>query len=139
MTTKRTRAQRSVLSILADETTFRTAQDIHAQIRDAGSPVGLTSVYRAVQTLADDGDLDAVRLANGELAYRACTARRHHHHLVCTSCGDAVEVTAAAVERWVGDVARRHGYRVDEHVLEITGTCRRCRRTSNVVSSAHDE
>jgi Fur family transcriptional regulator, ferric uptake regulator len=121
-----TRAQRAVLEVLRDETGFVSAQSIHARLRAADASVGLTSVYRALQALADDGALDVVRSGSGELTYRRCASDDHHHHLLCSSCGATVEVEAPALERWVADVARRHDYRVDGHTLEISGTCAAC-------------
>jgi len=123
-----TRAQRAVLEALAGRDMFLSAQDIHARLRDAGSAVGLTSVYRALQSLVDEGSVDVVRTSSGELTYRRCGSDVHHHHLVCSGCGATVEVEAPAIEQWVADIARQHGYRVDAHTLEVTGTCRSCAR-----------
>ena len=121
-----TRAQRAVLAALADRSAFVSAQDLHARLRTAGETVGLTSVYRALQSLAEAGQVDVRRTDAGEATYRACDTDRHHHHLVCTECGATVEVEAPALERWVGQIAERHGYRVDGHTLEISGRCRSC-------------
>ncbi len=123
-----TRAQRAVLAALGDSTAFLSAQDIHARLRAGGEPVGLTSVYRALQGLTEDGRVDVLRTAAGEATYRSCASDRHHHHLVCTGCGDTVEVEAPALERWVAQVAAKHGYRPAAHTLEVTGTCSRCSR-----------
>jgi Fur family ferric uptake transcriptional regulator len=121
-----TRAQRAVLAALTGHDTFVSAQDLHARIRATGETVGLTSVYRALQSLAEAGQVDVRRTDAGEATYRACGSDRHHHHLVCTGCGATVEVEAPALERWVGQVADRHGYRIDGHTLEISGRCRGC-------------
>jgi len=121
-----TKAQRAVLSALADLPSFVSAQDLHARLRQDGQTVGLTSVYRALQALSDAGLVDVVRTPSGEATYRRCDSEQHHHHLVCRTCGDAVEVATPALERWVATVARKHGYVVDGHTLEITGTCGRC-------------
>ena len=121
-----TRAQRAVLSALAFDDTFRSAQNIHARLRDSESAVGLTSVYRALQALADAGVVDVGRTSTGELTYRRCDSDEHHHHLVCTTCGATVEIEAPEIEQWVADVARSHGYVVTSHTLEVTGTCRAC-------------
>ena len=123
-----TRAQRAVLAALGADAAFLSAQEIHARLRNGSERVGLTSVYRALQVLADDGAVDVVRTAGGELTYRRCETAHHHHHIVCTSCGATVEVEAPALEAWVAEVARSNGYDVSAHTLEITGTCRRCRQ-----------
>ena len=121
-----TRAQRAVLVALARDDTFRSAQDIHALLRDGDSAVGLTSVYRALQSLVEERVVDVVRTPTGELTYRRCGSDEHHHHLVCTGCGATVEVEAPEIERWVAEVASANGYVVASHTLEVTGTCRSC-------------
>jgi Fur family ferric uptake transcriptional regulator len=121
-----TKAQRAVLGVLDDAGTFLSAQDIHARARAAGHSVGLTSVYRAVQTLADDGSLDVLRTAGGESTFRRCDTRSHHHHLVCRRCGATVEVEAPGLERWLAAIARTHRYDIDNHTLEVVGVCSRC-------------
>jgi Fur family ferric uptake transcriptional regulator len=118
-----TKGQRAVLVALQGETGFLAAQDIHARLRAQGSPVGLTSVYRAAQALRDSGEIDEARLPSGELGYRLCVTTKHHHHLICTVCGATVEIEGATVERWIGSVAARHGYTPSEHTIEILGTC----------------
>lgn len=130
MTRAVTRAQRAVLGALGADSAFLSAQEIHARLRTGTDAVGLTSVYRALQALADDGAVDVVRTPGGELAYRRCASSAHHHHLVCTSCGATVEVEAPALEAWVAEVARANDYDVSSHTLEVTGTCRRCRTRS---------
>lgn len=122
-----TRVQRAVLSALAGQRAFLSAQDLHARLRGAGEPVGLTSVYRAVQALRDAGAVDEARSPSGETGYRVCATAGHHHHLSCVSCGATVEVEAPGMEAWVTAVGKRHGYQIVGHTLEVTGTCRTCR------------
>lgn len=121
-----TRGQRAVLDVLADGTTFLSAQEIHVRLLNGNNRIGLTSVYRALQALTDDAVVDVVRQPSGELAYRRCATPTHHHHLVCDSCGAAVEVATPALERWVAKVAQDNGYTVTSHTLEVSGTCRAC-------------
>ena len=124
-----TRVQRAVLSALAGQRAFLSAQDLHARLRSAGESVGLTSVYRAVQALRDAGAVDEARSPTGETGYRVCVTAGHHHHLSCVSCGATVEVEAPGMEAWVTAVGKRHGYQIEGHTLEVTGTCRSCRAT----------
>ncbi len=127
VTGRRTTRQRSaLLALLAELDGFRSAQDVHARLRTHGDPVGLSTVYRVVQSLADDGELDSIRSDTGEALYRRCSPQ-HHHHLVCRSCGLTVEVEGPAVEQWADSVAGEHGFADVSHTLEIFGTCTRCR------------
>jgi Fur family transcriptional regulator, ferric uptake regulator len=120
-----TRQRAAVASVLDGQGEFRTAQEIHQALRESGEAVGLTTVYRTLQALADSAEVDVLRNADGETAYRRCS-KGHHHHLVCRSCGRTVEVEGPAVERWTDKIADDHGFTDVSHTLEIFGTCSSC-------------
>lgn len=120
-----TRQRRAVASALRSLDDFRSAQEIHDVLRKRGEPVGLSTVYRTLQVLADGGEVDMLRNGDGEAVYRLCSAS-HHHHLVCRSCGRTVEVEGPAVERWLDTVAAEHEFTEVSHNLEVFGTCPRC-------------
>jgi Fur family ferric uptake transcriptional regulator len=120
-----TRQQRAVTAALDAADDFRSAQEIHDQLRAGGDRVGLSTVYRALQAMADAGDVDVLRSEGGEAVYRRCSTS-HHHHLVCRSCGATVEVAGPTVERWTNAVAAEHGFTDVSHTVEIFGTCPNC-------------
>ena len=120
-----TKQRLAVVEAMASFDDFRSAQEIHDLLRRAGDRVGLSTVYRTLQGMADAGQVDVLRAEDGEALYRRCSAT-HHHHLVCRSCGRTVEVDGPAVERWADRVAAEHGYADVSHTLEIFGTCRDC-------------
>jgi Fur family ferric uptake transcriptional regulator len=122
-----TRQRAAVAAALDELDEFRTAQELHAILRDRGERIGLTTVYRTLQALADAEQVDVLRSADGEAAYRRCSGG-HHHHLVCRSCGRTVEVEGPAVERWADRVASEHGFVDVSHTLEVFGTCASCAR-----------
>ena len=122
---RHTRHRTDVSALLQDTTKFRSAQCVHALLRQRDVPIGLTTVYRILQTLADEGAVDAIRSANGEQVYRRCRPG-HHHHLMCRSCGQAIEVEGPAIEEWATAVAADHGFRDVNHSIEFFGTCRLC-------------
>jgi Fur family ferric uptake transcriptional regulator len=121
-----TRQRRALAEALAGAEEFRSAQDIHAGLTADGQRVGLATVYRNLQAMAADGEVDVIRTPDGEAVYRACATDSHHHHLVCRSCGLTVEVTGDAVERWAEAVAADHGFSQVRHTLEVEGLCARC-------------
>lgn len=122
----RSTKQRSAISALLDETSeFRSAQELHDELRKRGEGIGLTTVYRTLQTLADSGSVDVLRTGNGECVYRRCSTG-HHHHLVCRHCGRTAEVQGPAVETWAKKVAEQHGFTDVSHTVEVFGTCTSC-------------
>jgi Fur family transcriptional regulator, ferric uptake regulator len=120
-----TRQRKAVATALQSCDDFRSAQEIHDLLRRNGENVGLSTVYRTLQALADNGDVDMLRTEDGEAVYRRCSTT-HHHHLVCRSCGRTVEVEGPTVERWSRSVASEHGFTAVSHTLEIFGTCPAC-------------
>ena len=125
-TTRRpTRQRAAVAALLADTEEFRSAQDLHAALRAAGDTVGLATVYRNLQAMAAEGEVDMLRTNDGEAVYRACSTG-HHHHLVCRACGRTVEVEGPTVETWANKVSAEHGFTDVHHTLEIFGTCADC-------------
>ena len=124
---RRTRQGEAVLNVVLGSDNFRSAQDIHAELRAAGEPVGLTTVYRHLALLTDEGRLDALQTADGELVYRRCHSDAHHHHVVCRRCGRGSEVELPDLERWAEATAQELGYTDVTHTVEIFGLCADCR------------
>ena len=122
--TRSTRQRTALIGLLSELDGFHSAQQLHELLVRRGERVGLTTVYRTLQALADAEEVD-VLTAGGENVYRRCS-RGHHHHLVCRHCGRTVEVEGPAVERWADRVAGQHGYVQVSHTLEIFGTCPAC-------------
>ncbi|MCC9053163.1 transcriptional repressor [Microbacterium sp. F2E] len=115
-----------VREALGDAAGFVSAQDLHATLRQGGSGIGLATVYRTLATLAASGEADQLQSLEGEAIYRACSSTGHHHHLICRSCGRAVEIEAREVEAWAQRTAAAHGFTQAEHVVDIFGLCGTC-------------
>ena len=119
-----TRQRLTVLDALRNRSDAITAQDLHAELRAASEPVGLTTVYRTLTALAEAGFLDTF-VKDGEQSFRLC-GEDHHHHLVCEMCNRVVELESDLVEEWVRGVASRRGFQVTGHRADIFGICADC-------------
>ncbi|MCG7308638.1 Fur family transcriptional regulator [Brachybacterium sp. ACRRE] len=120
---RNTRQRTAILDALGRQDDFRSAQQIHEQMRADGETVGLATVYRNLQTMAHGGQVDVLVTDDGESIYRQCAESGHHHHLVCRECGRTVEFQAPQVEDWARRVAREHGFTDVDHTMEIFGLC----------------
>ena len=118
-----TKQRRAVEQVLRETDDFISAQALHARLREQGDTVGLATVYRTLNAMAEDERVDMLRVDDGEARYRLCASDDHHHHLVCRECGRTVEIEGAAVESWADTVAAQHGFRDVSHTLEVFGTC----------------
>jgi Fur family transcriptional regulator, ferric uptake regulator len=121
-----TRQRAAIAGLLDTLDEFRSAQELHDELRQRGENIGLTTVYRTLQSMASAGMLDTLRNDTGESVYRRCSDH-HHHHLVCRVCGSTVEVGDHEVETWAAEVAAKYGFADVSHTIEISGTCSNCR------------
>lgn len=122
---RQTRQRQKIRQVLETQSRFRTAQQLHADLRAAGDPTSLATVYRVLQSMAEHDEVDTWRTPGGELAYRHCSAT-HHHHLICFRCGRTVEIDAGPAEEWARQVASVNGFTHSEHQVEIYGLCPLC-------------
>jgi Fur family ferric uptake transcriptional regulator len=125
-----TAQKRALAAVLARTATFRSAQELHAALRESGEPMGLTTVYNQLRALAEAGMVDVLQTGDGETLYRRCATPSHHHHLLCRVCGRTVEVEGRTVERWAARIAAQQGFVDVAHTLEFTGTCAGCARST---------
>ncbi|MGB3301314.1 MAG: Fur family transcriptional regulator [Gordonia sp. (in: high G+C Gram-positive bacteria)] len=120
-----TKQRAAIADLLADTEDFLSAQQLHDRLRERGESIGLTTVYRNLQALAEADQVDAIWDGSGETRYRHCS-RGHHHHLVCRNCGTTVEIMADKVESWADSVAAENGFTNISHTVEIFGLCGDC-------------
>jgi len=124
--TRATRQRAAITGLLESVDEFRSAQELHDELRRRGENIGLTTVYRTLQTMSAADLVDTLRTDTGESLYRRCAGPDHHHHLVCRSCGATVEIAGGEVEVWAAEVAAAHGYSNVSHTIEIFGVCHQC-------------
>ena len=89
-------------------------------------PVGIASVYRALETLAELRLVKRIEAGDGIARFEPARRRRHHHHLVCRDCGKVEAFSDARLERAIDKVAGGLGYSVEEHEVVLTGACADC-------------
>ncbi len=122
--TRRTAQKAAVERVLTASPNFVSAQQVHQELHDEGTSVGLATVYRQLHALAASGRADTISSSSGQL-FRSCDQEHHHHHLVCEKCGRAVEIDPPS-EAWIQATAAEHGYTVTRHVFEVFGLCKTC-------------
>ena len=115
----------AVLKALGNLNAFSSAQEVYSEILKDKSSIGLTTVYRALQKLADAKEIDFVRREDGEGTYKLCSDT-HHHHLLCEKCGKSVEFSSSKFEKLLDSIATENGFEPLSHRAEILGLCHRC-------------
>jgi Fur family ferric uptake transcriptional regulator len=105
-----------------------SVEELVARVRRIDPHISVATVYRTMKLLADSG-LAVPRQfgGSGQTRYEAAEGKPHHDHLICTACGEIVEFANERIESLQEIVARRHGFEVESHRLELYGRCERCR------------
>jgi Fe2+ or Zn2+ uptake regulation protein len=122
-----TAPRRAVADLISEYDGHFTALELEDVARRRRLGISRATLFRALDLLAELGVVERVDLPNGEHAYVPC-ARAHHHHVICSRCGRTTEVEDCGVSEAVGEIARRSGYRIDTHRLELYGLCAHCQR-----------
>ncbi len=120
-----TEPRRSLALLIADREGHFTAAELVASARAKRLGVGRATVFRTLEVLEELGLVERLAMPSGEHAYVVCEPA-HHHHVVCSRCGRTTEIDDAGLRVVVSQIARRTGYRVDEHRLELFGVCPAC-------------
>jgi Fur family ferric uptake transcriptional regulator len=120
-------ARRSVVELLGRQDCCLTAQAIFDKLRSARRPVGIASVYRALDTLVELRLVKRIDAGDGIARFEpAPPDGEHHHHLVCRDCGKVEAFSDPRLERAIDRVAGGLGYSVEEHEVVLTGACADC-------------
>ena len=106
-----------------------TAAGLVADVRARRLGIGRATVFRAIDLLVTVGAVERVDLPTGDHAYVACVPA-HHHHVICARCAGAIEIGDLGLGAVAREVARRTGYRIDEHRLELFGLCPACQQAT---------
>ncbi len=117
--------RRAVAQLIAGRRGHFTAADLVAESKARRLGIGRATIFRALELFTELDLVERIDLPNGEHAYVEC-ARAHHHHVVCSSCGRTTDVEDCGMQAVADEVARRSGYRIDAHRLELFGLCPAC-------------
>lgn len=117
--------RRAVATIIGRRTGPFTAAEIEHAAKSQPPPVGRATIFRTIDVLLELGVIERLDLPSGEHAYVACEPA-HHHHVVCSRCGRTADVDDAGLAAVTKEIARRTGFRIDTHRLELFGVCPSC-------------
>ena len=128
MKARRTRSQEKIIQVLQSLKRAISAQDLYIEMRNRDQNVGLATVYRALEALKLQGELQVRTLPNGESVYSS--VQRDQHHLTCVNCGISIPIAECPVHALEQQLEQSHQFKVYYHTLEFFGICDRCQNAS---------
>jgi Fur family ferric uptake transcriptional regulator len=126
---KLTPQRRAVIQVVINSNDHLTPNDIYEKIREVCPGTGLVTIYRTLETLAELGLICEVH-SGGSCRSYTMGSQQHHHHLICSGCGTVVDFTGHYLAGLEKSLSEKSGFRIDGHLLEFTGLCRKCQSLS---------
>ena len=125
--------RRMIFAALLERDDHPTVDQIFAQVKDRIPGISRTTVYRALETLANMG---LVRRTH----HFAASARfdgnmEQHHHLVCTQCGKIIDFQDSSVILAMPPETRRNGFTLLDYSVYFEGVCSECKRSLHAAKS----
>ncbi len=122
----------AVLELIGSQDCVMSAREMADELRDAGNPVGVATVYRTLELLAELRLVQRLDVGGGSARYEPALpgGEHHHHHLVCDRCGRVTPFADERLERAIHELGERVDYRVGAHDVVLRGTCPGCARRS---------
>jgi Fur family ferric uptake transcriptional regulator len=122
---KETKQRRRVVELFITMNTHASAEDLHEATRKAGQNIGLATVYRTLNMLADAGLVEQKSFGDGRHLFELKHPEHHHDHLICMDCGAVIEFENEAIEALQEKVAAEHGFQLVTHRLDLFGRCQK--------------
>ena len=124
MKAQRTRSQEKIMAVLKSSKRAMSAQDLYIELRKRKQDMGLATVYRSLEGLKLQGEVQVRTLSNGESVYSLIQSDRHH--LTCVNCGISIPIDECPVHDLERQLEKSHQFKVYYHTLEFFGLCDRC-------------
>lgn len=122
---KQTRQRRGIIELFINLNRHLSAEELHEEARRDGHNVGLATIYRTLNLLAEAGLAEQKSFGENRFVYEVATPGAHHDHIICIDCGAVIEFENDEIERLQERVAAMHDFRLKAHRLDLFGHCLR--------------
>ncbi|NDV02376.1 Fur family transcriptional regulator [Pseudoroseicyclus tamaricis] len=113
-----TRQRRAILQVLTQADDHPDVPELHRRVQAEEPAVSLATVYRTLAALSEKGVVQKLAFEGAPARFETSDAP-HHDHIVDLDTGEVIEFVSAEIERLQREVARRHGYEIVSHKLEL--------------------
>ncbi|MFE0017612.1 Fur family transcriptional regulator [Mesorhizobium sp. NPDC059054] len=110
--------RRIIMQVLFDSSDHPDVVELHRRVTAIEPTISLATVYRTVNLLREKGVLERHTFGDGRARYET-TPREHHDHLINVETGSVIEFQSEEIERLQEEIARKHGFAIVSHKLEI--------------------
>jgi Fur family ferric uptake transcriptional regulator len=122
---KQTKQRRQIVELFIKLRTHLSAEELHEAARSQGHNVGLATIYRTLNLLAEAGLAEQKSFGEGRQVFEINMPGSHHDHIICVDCGAVIEFENDEIEALQERVAAMHDFKLTAHRLDLFGRCQR--------------
>ncbi|MCG3398924.1 Fur family transcriptional regulator [Staphylococcus massiliensis] len=120
----------TVTVLIENEADHLSAEDVYLKVKDKAPEIGLATVYRTLELLAELKVVDKINFGDGVARFdlRKEGAKHFHHHLVCMECGRVDEIEEDLLPQVEDKVEKDFNFKIIDHRLTFHGICDSCQQ-----------
>ncbi|SDM66547.1 Fur family transcriptional regulator [Maricaulis salignorans] len=112
--------RRVIARVLSDSEDHPDAEELHRRAAAEDPRISLATVYRTVRLFEEAGIIERHDFRDGRSRYEE-VGDEHHDHLIDLKSGEVIEFVNEEIERLQEAVARKLGYKLVDHRMELYG------------------
>lgn len=125
---KKTSQRNLIMNKILSRAGHLSAEDLFSDLKISHPSIGLATIYRTLKVLKEAGVIEEHSFIEGKAIFELAFPDSHHDHLVCLSCQKVLEFTDEKVEERQEEIARRHGFSLVKHTMNLFGYCSSCQK-----------
>ena len=124
---RRSEQRQQILDVFLKTEKHLTAEDLYNIVKKKNPSIGYATIYRSLKLFSEAGLCRELQVDDGTTRYEHLYNHKHHDHLICTKCGKFVEIESPEIEALQEQLAKKNGFELIKHRLELYGLCRACK------------
>ncbi|MFH1186593.1 MAG: Fur family transcriptional regulator [Candidatus Levyibacteriota bacterium] len=127
---KKTLARTAILNILKKIKKPISVSEIIEKLNQTSIKIDRVTVFRNINLMTKKGLINKVEFNEGKFRYEL-TSLPHHHHIVCTKCGNVKDIKSDLLHDQIDKISKTanklYGFETEEHKVEFFGKCKTCK------------
>ena len=124
---RRSDQRQQILDVFLKTERHLTAEDLYNIVKKKNPSIGYATIYRSLKLFSEAGLCRELQVDDGTTRYEHLYNHKHHDHLICTKCGKFVEIESPEIEALQDQLAKKNGFELIKHRLELYGLCSACK------------
>ncbi len=126
---RNTKQRQKILQVFLETEEHLSAEDLYRLVHKKYPSIGYATIYRTLKLMSMCGLCRELKLQDGTTRYEHLYGHQHHDHLICTNCGKILEVFDEKIESLQEELAKKYGFHMEKHYMELYGICKECANT----------